>query len=126
MGKAAVFSSKLWYMGTIPYTNKGCKLVAEVIEYTISLLSRTAKKVLILDLDNVLWGGVLGELGADGIALSDTYIGAVYKTVQQKIKAIKATGVILAILSKNNESDVHEVWNKHPHMLLKRCDFARE
>ncbi|MDO5444265.1 MAG: HAD-IIIC family phosphatase [Eubacteriales bacterium] len=124
IGKAAAFSKKMWYMGKIPYTNEGCKVIAEEIENTVSLLNRTPKKVLVLDLDNTLWGGVLGELGVDGIELSDNHIGSIYKTVQQQIKAIKETGIILAIVSKNNESDVKEVWDKQPYMFLKRNDFV--
>lgn len=123
-GKEKIFSEKMWYMGKIPYTNEGCKVVADTIEKTVNLLHYTPKKALILDLDNTLWGGVLGELGVGGIELSDDHIGAIYKKVQQTIKAIKDTGIILAIASKNNESDVQEVWDKHPYMLLKRDDFV--
>lgn len=124
VGKEKVFSSKMWFMGKIPYTNEGCKLIASAIERTILLLNRTNKKVLVLDLDNTLWGGILGELGIEGIMLSDEKIGSIYKKIQQQIKDIKETGVLLAIVSKNNDSDVDEVWDKQPHMLLKREDFA--
>ena len=123
-GKISVFSDKLWYMGKIPYSNEGTKIVAGVISDTLAILGRTPKKVLVLDLDNTLWGGVLGESGVEGIELSDDHIGAVFKKVQQNIKAISNAGVILAIISKNNESDVQEVWRKHPHMILKREDFV--
>lgn len=124
VGKKKVFSEKMWYMGKIPYTNEGCAIVADAIEEAVGLLNKTTKKVLVLDLDNTLWGGILGELGLEGIVLSDDHIGAVYKKVQQLIKEIKATGIVLAIVSKNNESDVQEVWEKHPYMLLKREDFV--
>ena len=124
VGKTKVFSDKMWYIGKIPFTNEGSLLVADIIEKTVGLLNKTTKKVLILDLDNTLWGGILGELGVDGIALSDDHIGAIYKKVQQQIKAIKETGAVLAIASKNNESDVQEVWEKHPYMLLKKEDFV--
>ena len=123
-GKSAVFSNKLWYMGKIPYSNEGTRIIAGVISDTLALLTRTPKKVLVLDLDNTLWGGVLGEVGIEGIELSDDHIGAVFRKVQQQIKSISNAGVILAIISKNNESDVQEVWSSHPHMILKREDFA--
>ena len=123
-GKSVVFSDKLWYIGKIPYSNEGSKIIANEIEKALVLLNKTPKKVLVLDLDNTLWGGVLGELGVEGIELSDDHIGAIYKKVQQQIKAIKETGIILAIASKNNESDVQEVWDKHPYMVLKREDFV--
>lgn len=124
IGKTNVFSDKMWYMGKIPYTNTGCKIVSDAIKKQVGLLNKTTKKVLVLDLDNTLWGGILGELGVDGIELSDDHIGAIYKRTQQQIKAIKESGVVLAIASKNNESDVAEVWQKHPYMLLKREDFV--
>ncbi|MCD8327133.1 MAG: HAD-IIIC family phosphatase, partial [Lachnospiraceae bacterium] len=123
-GKKAFFSDKLWYMGKIPWSNEGTKLVAGEICRVTSLLERTSKKVLILDLDNTLWGGVLGERGVEGIELSDDHLGAVYKKVQRKILQMKRSGVLLAICSKNNLSDVEEVWERQPHMLLKRSDFV--
>ncbi|WP_295067029.1 HAD family hydrolase [Ruminococcus sp.] len=124
VGKDRVFSDKMWYMGKIPFTNEGSSIVACEIERALEILNKTTKKVLALDLDNTLWGGILGELGVEGIKLSDNHIGAIYKKVQQQIKAIKNTGTLLAIASKNNEADVMEVWEKHPYMLLKRDDFV--
>lgn len=124
VGKDRVFSPKMWYMGKIPYTKDGCEIVADTINKAVGLLGKTTKKVLVLDLDNTLWGGILGELGGEGIELSDDHVGAIYKKVQQQIKSIKETGIVLAIVSKNNESDVQEVWEKHPYMSLKRDDFV--
>ncbi|MCD8131221.1 MAG: HAD-IIIC family phosphatase [Lachnospiraceae bacterium] len=123
-GKRNFFSEKLWYMGKIPYSNEGTKLFAGEICRLLSLINRTPKKVLVLDLDNTLWGGVLGECGAEGIELSDDHLGAVYKQVQRKLLRMKRSGVLLAVCSKNNLSDVEEVWEKNPHMLLARSDFA--
>ncbi len=124
LGKKKVFSNKLWYLGKIPYSNEGCRIVADAIMSTLSLIRKSYKKVLVLDLDNTLWGGVLGELGVEGINLSDDHIGAIFKKVQQQIKSMKDSGTILAIVSKNNESDVQEVWDRHSHMVLKREDFV--
>ncbi len=124
VGQKAFFSEKLMYMGKIPYSNEGTGLVAQEILRSVSLLKRTPKKVLVLDLDNTLWGGVLGECGVDGIELSDDHVGAIYRDVQRKLKRFQTTGTLLAIASKNNLSDVEEVWEKHPHMLLKKDSFA--
>ena len=123
-GKSSVFSEKLWYMGKILYTNEGTKIIAGFIADVLRISAKTPKKVLLLDLDNTLWGGILGEAGVEGIALSDDHIGAVYKRVQQSVKAMGRAGVILAIVSKNNESDVQEVFSNHPHMILKKEDFS--
>ena len=123
-GKRTVFSDKMWYMGKIPYSQEGCQLVVNEIDRVLRLLNRVPAKVLVLDLDNTLWGGILGEEGVEGIILSDDHIGAIYKKVQRSLKAIEKTGVLLAIASKNNEDDVQEVWEHHPHMLLRRDDFT--
>ncbi|MCD7807031.1 MAG: HAD-IIIC family phosphatase, partial [Lachnospiraceae bacterium] len=123
-GKRSFFSDKLWYMGKIPYSNEGTRLVAQEICRVVALSERSPKKVLILDLDNTLWGGILGERGVEGIELSDDHLGAVYKKIQLKLLQMKHSGVLLAVCSKNNQSDVEEVWERHPHMLLSKSDFA--
>ena len=82
------------------------------------------KKCLVLDLDNTLWGGVLGEDGIDGIQLGGDYPGKAYTYWQQALLQLSRAGVILAICSKNNEADVLEAWEKNPFMVLKREHFS--
>ena len=82
------------------------------------------KKCLILDLDNTLWGGVLGEDGIDGIKLGGDYHGKAYSYWQRSLLELARKGVILAICSKNNEADVIEAWEKNPAMVLKREHFS--
>lgn len=82
------------------------------------------KKCLILDLDNTLWGGIIGEDGIDGISLGGGYPGNVYKDFQKLIKRAATTGVIIAVCSKNNLDDVQEAWNSHPEMVLVEKDFS--
>ena len=82
------------------------------------------KKCLILDLDNTLWGGVLGEDGVDGIQLGGDYPGKAYTYWQQALLQLSRSGVILALCSKNNEADVQEAWDKNPFMVLKREHFS--
>lgn len=82
------------------------------------------KKCLVLDLDNTLWGGVLGEDGLDGIQLGGDYPGKAFSQWQQALLQLSRTGVILAVCSKNNETDVLEAWDKNPNMLLKREHFS--
>jgi FkbH-like protein len=123
-GKSTFCSDQLWYMGKIPFTSKGCKILAENIQLHMELLTRTPKKVLVLDLDNTLWGGVVGELGIEGIQLSDDKIGAIYRDSQILISQMQKRGVILAINSKNNHDDAMEVIQNHPHMILREKDFS--
>lgn len=86
------------------------------------LLNR--KKCLILDLDNTLWGGILGEDGIDGIKLGGDYPGNVYQRWQHSLLQLSKNGIILAICSKNNENDVIEAWENNPNMVLKREHFS--
>jgi len=124
VGKQIFFSDKLWYLGKIPFSSHGCRLIGEGISQQMETFLRTPKKVLVLDLDNTLWGGIVGELGLEGIILSDDKKGAIYRDCQRIIKQMQEHGVILAINSKNNGGDALEIIQKHPHMILKEEDFS--
>ena len=87
-------------------------------------LALRRKKCLVLDLDNTLWGGVLGEDGVDGIKLGGDYPGNAYQSWQRALLQLSHHGVILAVCSKNNESDVQEAWDNNPSMVLKREHFS--
>lgn len=76
------------------------------------------KKCLVLDLDNTLWGGILGEDGLDGIKIGGDYPGKAFLYFQEALVELSKTGVILAICSKNNENDVLEAWEKNPFIVL--------
>jgi FkbH-like protein len=82
------------------------------------------KKCIVLDLDNTLWGGVVGEDGIDGLALSLTSPGAYFIAFQQALLDLYNRGVILAIDSKNNYEDAMAVIRSHPNMILKEHHFA--
>ena len=79
---------------------------------------------MVLDLDNTLWGGVIGEDGLQGIQLSENGEGARYRDFQLRIRELGKMGVILGIVSKNNEADALEVFESHEHMVLRKDDFA--
>lgn len=78
------------------------------------------KKCLVLDLDNTLWGGVLGEEGISGIQIGGDYPGKAFLYFQEGLVELSKRGVILTICSKNNEKDVLEVWEKNPFIKLTR------
>lgn len=82
------------------------------------------KKCVVLDLDNTLWGGVLGEEGISGIKIGGDYPGKAFDFFQKSLLHLSKAGVILAICSKNNEHDVLEAWEKNPFMVLKKEHFA--
>lgn len=87
-------------------------------------LSLKRKKCLVLDLDNTLWGGILGEDGVAGIKIGGDYPGKAFLYWQQALLELSKTGVILTVCSKNNESDVFEAWEKNPFMVLGKENFS--
>jgi FkbH-like protein len=98
-------------------------LAAECLRFTLAVTGCT-RKVLVMDLDNVLWGGVVGEDGPQGIELGTEYPGAAFTEIQRVIRALHARGVILAIASKNNPADALDVLANRPEMLLRPEHFA--
>ena len=82
------------------------------------------KKCLVLDLDNTLWGGVLGEDGVEGIKIGGDYPGKAFLYWQEALLELSKNGVILTVCSKNNEQDVLNAWEKNPFILLKKDQFA--
>ena len=123
-GEAALLSDAFWYTARIRYTAFMFELLAKTIRRAIDAHAQRYKKVLVLDLDNTLWGGVVGELGPRDIAVSEDGIGRCYRDFQRCIKAVSRIGVLLAIVSKNNEADVNEVFDSNKMMILRREDFA--
>ena len=87
-------------------------------------ISMKRKKCIVLDLDNTLWGGVLGEDGISGIKIGGDYPGKAYSFFQQSLLQLSDTGVILTVCSKNNEADVLAAWENNPFMILKKEHFA--
>lgn len=77
-------------------------------------------KCVVLDLDNTLWGGILGEDGIEGIKIGGDYPGSAFMEFQKGLLELKSTGIILTICSKNNESDVIEAWKKNPNLIIKK------
>jgi FkbH-like protein len=89
-----------------------------------SALLRPRRKCLVLDLDNTLWGGVLGEDGPAGIKIGGTGAGCVFQELQREVLQFADQGVLLALNSKNDETAALQVFETHPGMLLKWADFS--
>lgn len=124
LGEERAFSMKMWYLGKILHTNEAQKAMAEEIVHLSEVAARTPKKVLLLDLDNTLWGGLAGENDHTPIKLSEDHEGLAYKNLQRVIAQMQRQGVILGIVSKNNEEDAMELIKNHPHMVLRPEAFA--
>ena len=124
LGEENAFSLKMWYMGKILLSNEAQKRLCMVILDKLRVEIGTPKKVLVLDLDNTLWGGLAGENEDTPVVLSEEHAGLAYKNLQRVILQMQRQGVVLAIVSKNNEDDVTDILECHPHMVLRPEDFA--
>ncbi|MDP8212627.1 MAG: HAD-IIIC family phosphatase [Candidatus Zapsychrus exili] len=121
IGSDNVRDRRMWYVARSLFKNAFIKEYATEIVNIIKVLKGKVKKCLVLDCDNTLWGGVLGEEGIDGIKLDKyEYPGNIYYSFQQDILKLMDSGTILALSSKNNEADVFEVLDNHKYCLIKR------
>jgi FkbH-like protein len=98
-------------------------MAREWMRFIVPLSGRTAK-VLVVDLDNTIWGGVIGEDGLAGIQVGTEYPGAAYQALQRALLDLSRKGILLAVCSKNNFDDAMEALDKHPGMLLRAKQFA--
>lgn len=123
-GHSLFIDNRYWHTGKAPYTRKASELIAWEYMKFIRALKGMNKKCLVLDCDNTLWKGILGEDGFNKILMDNTFPGSLYLDFQKFILDLHNMGVILALCSKNNEEDVLEVFDKHPHIFLKKEHFA--
>lgn len=120
LGIDAFYDLRYWHLGKAPYSRAALSHVAADAFKFVRAEQGLARKCLVLDCDNTLWGGVVGEDGLSGIKLGPNFPGSAYLEFQRQVLELRARGVIIAILSKNNEEDVWEVFDDHPEMVLKR------
>ena len=125
LGAAATYDQRFWRTSAAPFSGRFLAQYARTIAGTLRVRSGKVKKCLVLDCDNTLWGGIVGEDGIDGIQLSeDTLPGAYFREFQRSVLDLQKRGVLLALASKNNEADVLEVLDQHPDCLIKRAHLA--
>lgn len=124
IGYANLIDKRMWHFAKIPYTASGWEAIAGEYIRFIRAFTGKVRKCLVLDCDNTLWGGILGEDRFNGIKIGTDYPGSCYREFQQTIKSFKEKNVLLAMCSRNNESDVLEVLEKHPDMVLGQEDFV--
>ena len=124
MGRRQFYSNKMWYMSSMPYSRDGMAAVCREIGRALGAAFSPRRKVIALDLDNTLWGGVIGEDGVEGIELSDHKEGQRFYDFQRQLLEMKKRGIVLAVNSKNNPEDAEAAIQGHPAMLLRDGDFA--
>lgn len=121
---ATGFDARHWYTAQAPAAPALLSaLAAEYVKAARAVAGKT-KKVLVVDLDNTLWGGILGEDGLEGIRVGPEYPGSAFADFQREVKRFGQRGVVLAVNSKNNEADVRAAFETHAGMVLRWTDFA--
>ena len=123
-GRALWGDEQKWLTARLPISARHLRHLAHEWLRLLTPLSGKITKALVMDLDNTLWGGVIGEDGMAGLKIGPEYPGALYQAVQRAVLNASRRGVLLAICSKNNPDDAMEVLHQHPDMLLRPSHFA--
>lgn len=114
-----IFDTRNWYLLKSRLSILGIKILINLIQKTLLDLEIIKRKILVLDCDNTIWGGIIGEDGMSNIILGTDGTGQIYKDIQKEIVNLYKKGILLALISKNNEEDVLNVFKKHDEMTLK-------
>lgn len=119
-----MWDARLWHLGRIPFSKDfTARIVNRWAGIVLAQLGKTAR-LLVLDLDNTMWGGVLGEDGPEGILIGGDFPGNAFARFQQTIKNLSARGIALAVSSKNDEDLALEVLETHKAMVLRPDDLV--
>ena len=124
-GSDQMFSDRNWYFGRCRLSIDGLGVLVNSISEVVDRINNSPKKVLVLDCDNTLWGGVIGEDGLKNLVLGQDGLGQAFIDFQKECLRLSNEGVLLALASKNNEEDVWNVFENHPSMILKRENILR-
>ena len=115
----------MYHMAKLPFAQKLVPFCAEQVCRIITAMSGKARRALILDLDNTLWGGVIGDDGLGGIELGQgNALGEAYLAVQNTVLKLRQRGIVLAVCSKNNDATARIPFREHPDMLLNENHIA--
>ncbi len=125
MSGGNAYSSKLWYLSKTPFHSSVFANASKDICSFFLSLNKPNKKLIVTDLDNTLWGGVVGDVGSENLVLGGHHaVGEAYKDFQLALKALSKKGVVLAITSKNEESVAMNAIENHSEMVLRKSDFV--
>ena len=123
-GEKNIFDYRQFYLGDIQISLNFIPYFADELMSYVKPMCGLNKKCIILDLDNTLWGGIIGEDGFDGIELGHTPNGKAFVEFQKELLSLWEQGVILVINSKNNFDEAMKVIKEHPNMILREKNFA--
>ena len=123
-GRATFYDARRYHWTKQPFSDLGLFDLALGIRAGIRAMVTGSKKVVVVDLDNTLWGGIVGEEGALGIELGESPAGEAFRTFQTYLKGLTSRGVLLAVCSKNNLEDAKAPFEQNPNMVLGLGDIA--
>jgi FkbH-like protein len=123
-GNALAFDPKLYVHGDLIYSLDFIAILAQSTSKIIAAIQGSFKKCVIVDLDNTMWGGIIGDDGIENIQIGDLGIGKAFTGLQNWLLSLKNRGIILAVSSKNTDSIAREVFEKHPGMTLRMRDIS--
>ena len=123
-GKSRCLDFQMYYRGSFVFSESFLPVIADEYMGYIKALKNLSRKCIVLDLDNILWGGIIGEDGFDGIRLGKDSPGNAYVDFQRLLLSYYNRGIILAINSRNNYEDAIKVIREHPYMVLREKHFA--
>jgi FkbH-like protein len=124
IGRDQLYSPSLYVNSGMVLSIDAIPAVAQSVVHLISAIQGKTKKCLVLDLDNTLWGGVIGDDGFDRIQIGGLGIGKAYTEFQHWVKKLRQRGIIVCVCSKNTASIAREPFEKHPDMVLRMKDIA--
>jgi len=124
LGQKTFYDTVLYYNAKMAVTMDAVPYIAKNVTDIIKTFRGTFKKGVILDLDNTLWGGVIGDDGLGGIEIGELKRGHVFTDFQRWLKQLKDRGILLCVCSKNNEETAKEPFTQHEEMVLKLDDFS--
>ena len=124
LGEHSFYDPSLYYNAKMTIAMDALPYVAKAVIDTIKAMNGKIKKCIICDLDNTLWGGVIGDDGLGGIEIGELGRGHAFTDLQRWLKQLKECGIILAVCSKNNEDIAKEPFEKHEEMVLRLADIS--
>lgn len=123
-GKARWFEDRSWYLAKIPFAPAALCRLAHETAVVLAARAGLSRRCVVLDLDNTLWGGVIGDDGLSGIQLGEGVGGEAHVDFQRALKALTRRGVLLAVCSKNDPEIAREPFRRHPEMVLGLDDIT--
>ena len=125
VGTAEWFAPAQWNMAKLPFDDRFVPLFADHLARLLAALRGKSRRVLVLDLDNTLWGGVIGDDGLEGIRIGQgDAIGEAFLNIQRMALALRDRGIVLAVSSKNEDAVARRAFREHPEMLLRESHIA--